>query len=142
MTKTVPCSLFIVFLCNIFITFVFKKETLCRRFEQRNVELLKYKDKLYLEVYYYLYLKNKCAQYWPGKDNSLEVGPCKMQLLKETTYAFYTCRKFNVQNTKVRIVFTNVKKHNIFSIIQISFAISTFFLLHFTCFCICEYIIF
>lgn len=44
--------------------------------------------------------KNKCAQYWPEKDSAFEVGPCKMQLLKETTYAFYTLRKFTVHNTK------------------------------------------
>lgn len=43
--------------------------------------------------------KNKCTQYWPTKDKPLEVGPCKMHLLKETVYAFHTFRKFTVQNT-------------------------------------------
>ncbi|XP_034310566.2 receptor-type tyrosine-protein phosphatase epsilon isoform X1 [Magallana gigas] len=44
--------------------------------------------------------KNKCTQYWPENDSPFEVGPCKMQLLEETTYAFYTLRKFTVLNTK------------------------------------------
>eukprot|EP00105_Crassostrea_gigas_P026401 XP_011447345.2 PREDICTED: receptor-type tyrosine-protein phosphatase gamma [Crassostrea gigas] len=44
--------------------------------------------------------KNKCTQYWPENDSAFEVGPCKMQLLEETTYAFYTLRKFTVHNTK------------------------------------------
>lgn len=52
-----------------------------------------------MSCYFY---KNKCAQYWPDKDSAFEVGPCKMQLLMETTYAFYTLRKFTVHNTKVR----------------------------------------
>lgn len=54
-----------------------------------------------MNLFWYTY-KNKCAQYWPEQDNALEVGPCKMQLLKETAYAFYTLRKFTVHNTKVR----------------------------------------
>nr|XP_034335012.1 receptor-type tyrosine-protein phosphatase zeta-like [Crassostrea gigas] len=44
--------------------------------------------------------KNKCTQYWPTKDKPLEVGPCKMHLLKENVYAFHTFRKFTVQSTK------------------------------------------
>ncbi|XP_065927543.1 receptor-type tyrosine-protein phosphatase gamma [Magallana gigas] len=43
--------------------------------------------------------KNKCTQYWPTKDKPLEVGPCKMHLLKENVYAFHTFRKFTVQST-------------------------------------------
>eukprot|EP00105_Crassostrea_gigas_P032687 XP_011455797.2 PREDICTED: receptor-type tyrosine-protein phosphatase alpha-like [Crassostrea gigas] len=43
--------------------------------------------------------KNKCIQYWPEKVKLLEVGPCKMHLLKESTYALYTCRKFSVLNS-------------------------------------------
>ncbi|XP_065941646.1 receptor-type tyrosine-protein phosphatase epsilon [Magallana gigas] len=44
--------------------------------------------------------KNKCTQYWPTNEKILEVGPCKMKLLKEQVYAFYMYRKFTVQNTK------------------------------------------
>nr|XP_034319182.1 receptor-type tyrosine-protein phosphatase alpha-like [Crassostrea gigas]XP_034319183.1 receptor-type tyrosine-protein phosphatase alpha-like [Crassostrea gigas] len=44
--------------------------------------------------------KNKCTQYWPTNEKILQVGPCKMKLLKEQVYAFYMYRKFTVQNTK------------------------------------------
>lgn len=54
-----------------------------------------------MNLFWYTY-KNKCTQYWPENDSAFEVGPCKMQLLEETTYAFYTLRKFTVHNTKVR----------------------------------------
>lgn len=54
-----------------------------------------------MNLFWYTY-KNKCTQYWPENDSAFEVGPCKMQLLEESTYAFYTLRKFTVHNTKVR----------------------------------------
>lgn len=54
-----------------------------------------------MHLFWYTY-KNKSTQYWPENDSAFEVGPCKMQLLEETTYAFYTLRKFTVHNTKVR----------------------------------------
>lgn len=53
-------------------------------------------------LFCYFTKKNKCAQYWPEKVEPLEVGPCKMHLLKESTYALYTCRKFTVHNSMVR----------------------------------------
>nr|XP_022306787.1 receptor-type tyrosine-protein phosphatase gamma-like [Crassostrea virginica] len=41
--------------------------------------------------------KNKCTQYWPEQDRVLDVGPCKIRLLEENVYAFYTKRKLTVQ---------------------------------------------
>ncbi|XP_061180598.1 receptor-type tyrosine-protein phosphatase kappa-like [Saccostrea echinata] len=41
--------------------------------------------------------KNKCKEYWPNKDRSMNIGPCKIRLLEETTYAFFTVRKFSLQ---------------------------------------------
>lgn len=45
-----------------------------------------------INMFCYFTKKNKCIQYWPEKVKLLEVGPCKMHLLKESTYALYTCR--------------------------------------------------
>lgn len=78
-------------------------------FKKTNYTLKKsYTPQLFYYCYYYCYYyffftkKNKCTQYWPEKDKLLEVGPCKMHLLKESTYALYTCRKFAVNNSMVR----------------------------------------
>ncbi|XP_078327491.1 uncharacterized protein LOC111112706 isoform X1 [Crassostrea virginica] len=50
--------------------------------------------------------KNKCTQYWPEKDKSMDVGPCKIKLLEETEYAFHTYRTFTVQqnNSNTRTI--------------------------------------
>nr|XP_022307655.1 receptor-type tyrosine-protein phosphatase zeta-like [Crassostrea virginica] len=50
--------------------------------------------------------KNKCTQYWPENDKVLDVGPCKMKLLEETVYAFYTRRVLSVmeKNCKKRTI--------------------------------------
>lgn len=45
--------------------------------------------------------QNKCTQYWPDKGKDLDVGPCKMKLLEENVYAFFTFRKFTVQRNNV-----------------------------------------
>ncbi|XP_061180604.1 receptor-type tyrosine-protein phosphatase alpha-like [Saccostrea echinata] len=44
--------------------------------------------------------KNKCTQYWPNKDKTMNIGPCEISLSEENTYAFYILRKFLVQRKK------------------------------------------
>ncbi|XP_061180589.1 receptor-type tyrosine-protein phosphatase alpha-like [Saccostrea echinata] len=44
--------------------------------------------------------KNKCTKYWPGRNQPMTSGPCKVSLLEETTYAFYTIRQFSIQRKK------------------------------------------
>ncbi|XP_061170420.1 receptor-type tyrosine-protein phosphatase kappa-like [Saccostrea echinata] len=44
--------------------------------------------------------KNKCAKYWPDRNQPMVSGPCKVCLLEETTYAFYTIRQFSIQRKK------------------------------------------
>ncbi|XP_062612197.1 tyrosine-protein phosphatase 11-like [Saccostrea cucullata] len=41
--------------------------------------------------------KNKCIQYWPNKEQPMAIGPCKIDLLNEKVYAFWTIRKLSVQ---------------------------------------------
>ncbi|XP_056002718.1 receptor-type tyrosine-protein phosphatase kappa-like [Ostrea edulis] len=41
--------------------------------------------------------KNKCTQYWPEKGKVMEVGPCKVTLVKETAYSFHIVRILSVQ---------------------------------------------
>ncbi|XP_062603358.1 receptor-type tyrosine-protein phosphatase kappa-like isoform X3 [Saccostrea cucullata] len=41
--------------------------------------------------------KNKCTQYWPNKDHPMKIGQCKVSLLEESEYAFYTVRKLSIK---------------------------------------------
>nr|XP_022311908.1 uncharacterized protein LOC111117113 isoform X3 [Crassostrea virginica] len=43
--------------------------------------------------------KNKCFKYWPDKGEHLKVGLCRISLLQEIKYAFYTMRKLSIERT-------------------------------------------
>ncbi|XP_078330715.1 uncharacterized protein LOC111112824 [Crassostrea virginica] len=43
--------------------------------------------------------KNKCFKYWPDKGEHLKVGLCRISLLQEIKYAFYTMRKLSIERS-------------------------------------------
>ena len=65
------------------------------------ISLSFFKDHRLLFYTFYFIFKNKCTQYWPENDKVLDVGPCKMKLLEETVYAFYTRRVLSVMEKNV-----------------------------------------
>lgn len=48
--------------------------------------------------------QNKCFKYWPDKGEHLKVGLCRISLLQEIKYAFYTMRKLSIERTDVSII--------------------------------------
>lgn len=61
-----------------------------------------------------IYLKNKCAQYWPDINDKLQGGTLTVRHLEEKTYAEYIIRRFKIHNKSVKHHDKNIKIVNIY----------------------------
>lgn len=59
-----------------------------------------------------LFIKNKCAQYWPDVNDKLQGGTLAVRHLEEKTYAEYIIRRFKIHNKSVKRHDKNIKTVN------------------------------